>query len=226
MSATATAPAAPAATWLAAPAGPWKTLSTAMTAEVPAIAGRPVPVACAPGAGLGNPACYLPAIPVIEVDGEAAGGRPRRLRPRQPRRPRALPGHLGRPDPRVRPRRPHPATASGPRQGQLVPGRQRAGRVPHRGPPGRPPPRRPPLAARHRLPPHPRRLHRRRRRARQPPRGRPGRRPPAGPRGRRHPRARRDRRGRRQGRGHHRPRCPRPAARHLARGPPDAPTAT
>ena len=33
----------------------------------------------------------------------------------------------------------------------------------------------------------------------------------------RHPRARRDRSGRRQGRGRHRPRCPRPAPRHLAR---------
>ena len=41
-----------------------------MTAEVPAIAGRPVPVACAPGAGLGSPACYLRDIPVIEVDGD------------------------------------------------------------------------------------------------------------------------------------------------------------
>ena len=41
-----------------------------MTAEVPAIAGRPVPVACAPGAGLGTPACYLRDIPVIEVDGD------------------------------------------------------------------------------------------------------------------------------------------------------------
>jgi len=71
MSATATAPAAPAApAWLAAPAGDWKTLSDAMTAEVPAIAGRPVPVACAPGAGLGHPACYLRDIPVIEVDGD------------------------------------------------------------------------------------------------------------------------------------------------------------
>jgi len=68
MSATATAPAAPA--WLAAPAGDWKTLSDAMTAEVPPIAGRPVPVACAPGAGLGSPACYLRDIPVIEVDGD------------------------------------------------------------------------------------------------------------------------------------------------------------
>ena len=67
MSATATAPAA---AWLAAPAGDWKTLSAAMTAEVPPIAGRPVPVACAPGAGLGAPACYLRDIPVIEVDGD------------------------------------------------------------------------------------------------------------------------------------------------------------
>jgi VWA domain containing CoxE-like protein len=41
-----------------------------MTAEVPAIAGFPVPVACAPGAGLGSPACYLRDIPVIEVDGD------------------------------------------------------------------------------------------------------------------------------------------------------------
>jgi hypothetical protein len=70
MSATATAPAAPAPAWLAAPAGDWKTLSAAMTAEVPAIAGRPVPVACAPGAGLGSPACYLRDIPVIEVNGD------------------------------------------------------------------------------------------------------------------------------------------------------------
>ena len=71
MSATAApAPAAPAPAWLAAPAGDWKTLSAAMTAEVPAIAGRPVPVACAPGAGLGSPACYLRDIPVIEVDGD------------------------------------------------------------------------------------------------------------------------------------------------------------
>jgi hypothetical protein len=40
MSATALAPAP--APGLAAPAGPWKKLSAAMTAEVPAIAGRPV----------------------------------------------------------------------------------------------------------------------------------------------------------------------------------------
>ena len=70
MSASATTPAAPAPVWLAAPAGDWKTLSAAMTAEVPAIAGRPVPVACTPGAGLGSPACYLRDMPVIEVDGD------------------------------------------------------------------------------------------------------------------------------------------------------------
>ena len=90
MSATVTAPAAPAPAWLAAPAGDWKTLSDAMTAEVPAIAGRPVPVACAPGAGLGAPACYLRDIPVIEVRSFVVAGevlvrtppRPRRWLPR------------------------------------------------------------------------------------------------------------------------------------------------
>ncbi|HEY2261242.1 MAG TPA: VWA domain-containing protein [Streptosporangiaceae bacterium] len=82
MSATATAAAAPA--WLAAPAGDWKTLSAAMTAEVPAIAGRPVPVACAPAAGLGHPACYLPDIPVIEVDGDSLGTSPAGCDPASP----------------------------------------------------------------------------------------------------------------------------------------------
>jgi hypothetical protein len=81
MSATATAPAAP---WLASPAGPWKALSAAMTAEVPAIAGRPVPVACAPGAGLGNPACFIPGIPVIEVDGKLLGAAPATCDPASP----------------------------------------------------------------------------------------------------------------------------------------------
>ena len=58
---TALHPPAPPA--LAKPTGAWRTLSAAMTAEIPAITGRPVPVACAPGAGLGHPACYLPAHP-------------------------------------------------------------------------------------------------------------------------------------------------------------------
>ena len=80
MSATALAP----APGLAAPAGPWKKLSDAMTAEVPAIAGRPVPVACAPGAGLGNPACYIPGIPVIEVDGKLLGADPDDCDPASP----------------------------------------------------------------------------------------------------------------------------------------------
>jgi hypothetical protein len=72
MPATAPAPAA----GLARPAGPWKKLSRTMTAEVPAIAGRPVPVACAPGAGLGSAACYIPGIPVIEVNGRLLGVAP------------------------------------------------------------------------------------------------------------------------------------------------------
>jgi hypothetical protein len=84
MSATATAPAAPAPAWLARPAGDWKKLSAAMTAEIPAIAGRPVPVACAPGAGLGAPACYIPAIPVIEVDGSLLGDAPATCDPASP----------------------------------------------------------------------------------------------------------------------------------------------
>ena len=70
MTATATRPRRPRPRLARRPAGDWKTLSAAMTAEVPAIAGRPVPVACAPGAGLGSPACYLRDIPVIEVDGD------------------------------------------------------------------------------------------------------------------------------------------------------------
>jgi hypothetical protein len=79
----ATAPAAPAA-GLAKPAGPWKKLSAAMTAEVPAIAGRPVPVSCAPGAGLGSPACYLPTVPVIEVNGKYLGVAPATCDPASP----------------------------------------------------------------------------------------------------------------------------------------------
>jgi hypothetical protein len=83
MTATAT-PAAPAAPGLAAPAGDWKKLSAAMTAEVPALAGRPVPVACAPGAGQGAPACYIPSVPVIEVDGTTLGVAPADCDPASP----------------------------------------------------------------------------------------------------------------------------------------------
>jgi hypothetical protein len=74
---TALAPPAPAATPAVRPApalaGPWKKVSAAMTAQMPAIAGRPVTVTCAPGAGHGNPACYLPQAGRIEVDGRLLG---------------------------------------------------------------------------------------------------------------------------------------------------------
>ena len=79
---TALHPPAPPA--LAKPTGAWRTLSAAMTAEIPAITGRPVPVACAPGAGLGHPACYLPGIPVIEVDGNLLGVSPATASPASP----------------------------------------------------------------------------------------------------------------------------------------------
>ncbi len=79
---TALHPPAPPA--LAKPTGAWRTLSAAMTAEIPAIAGRPVPVASAPGAGLGHPACYLPAIPVIEVDGNLLDVTPADANPASP----------------------------------------------------------------------------------------------------------------------------------------------
>jgi hypothetical protein len=74
----------PALPALATPTGAWRKLSAAMTAEIPAIAGRPVPVACAPGAGLGHPACYLPTIPVIEVDGGLLGIKPATADPSSP----------------------------------------------------------------------------------------------------------------------------------------------
>jgi hypothetical protein len=48
----------------------WDTLSAALTAEVPVIADRDdLLVTTAPGAGHGAPACFLPALATIEVDG-------------------------------------------------------------------------------------------------------------------------------------------------------------
>ena len=53
------------------PAAPgWVSLSAALTAEVPVIADRDdLLVTIAPGAGHGAPACFLPALATIEVDG-------------------------------------------------------------------------------------------------------------------------------------------------------------
>ena len=56
---TALPPAAPPA--LATPTGAWRKLSAAMTAEIPAITGRPVPVACAPSAAWATPPATCPA---------------------------------------------------------------------------------------------------------------------------------------------------------------------
>jgi hypothetical protein len=53
----------------------WLALSVAMTDEVPVIADRDdLLVSIAPGAGRGAPACFLPALATIEVDGYHLGG--------------------------------------------------------------------------------------------------------------------------------------------------------
>ena len=118
-----------------------------------------------PGAGLGHPACYLPGIPVIEVDGNLLGVTPATARPASPADRERYPvlwGALTHEGGHAAHSKVCPPPAG--RARQLVRGRPPAGGVPHGGRPGHPPPRRPPLAARHRQQAHPRRLHRRRRR--------------------------------------------------------------
>ena len=140
------APAAP-------PAGAWLKLSAALTGQVPPIAGRAdLVVTCAPGAGHGSPACFFPALAAIEVDGTHLGVAPGHRQPGQPGRPGTLPGHLGRPDPRMRPRRPHPLEPAARRGRRLGRGRPHARGIPHRNRADRPPPRRPPLAPRNHHP--------------------------------------------------------------------------
>jgi hypothetical protein len=77
---TPTDPADPAADPTAEPvldpaaAAGWRTLSAAMTDEVPIIADREdLLVSVAPGAGHGAPACFIPAQATIEVDGTHLG---------------------------------------------------------------------------------------------------------------------------------------------------------
>src|SRR6266702_4519061 len=75
----------PAATRSPDPAGDWLPLSAALTTQVPAIAGRDdLVVACAPGAGHGSPACYLPALARVEVDGTHLGVDPAAADPARP----------------------------------------------------------------------------------------------------------------------------------------------
>ena len=75
----------PAATPSPDPAGDWLPLSAALTAQIPAIAGRDdLVVACAPGAGHGSPACYLPALARVEVDGTHLGVDPATADPARP----------------------------------------------------------------------------------------------------------------------------------------------
>jgi len=75
----------PAATPSPDPAGDWLPLSAALTAQIPAMAGRDdLVVACAPGAGHGSPACYLPALARVEVDGTHLGVDPATADPARP----------------------------------------------------------------------------------------------------------------------------------------------
>ncbi len=187
---TALHPAAPPA--LATPTGAWRKLSAAMTAEIPAIAGRPVPVACAPGAGLGHPACYLPGIPVIEVDGDLLGVSPVTASPASPADRERYPviwgalthegGHAA--HSKVCP--PPAGTANWCEAAHLLEESPMEAAQVTRRPGDR-------RWLRHRQQAHPRRLRRRRPGPRYSPRGRLGRRPGPGQARCRHPGGRRDR---------------------------------
>jgi hypothetical protein len=75
----------PAATPSSDPTGDWLPLSAALTAQVPDLAGRDdLVVACAPGAGHGSPACYLPALARVEIDGTHLGVDPATADPARP----------------------------------------------------------------------------------------------------------------------------------------------
>jgi hypothetical protein len=101
------------------PTGAWLKLSAALTAEIPAISGRDdLVVAWAPGAGHGSPACYLPALVRVEVDGFHLGVHPGHRRPSPPVGPGTLPRHLGRLGARGRPRRPQPLGHQDPAHGE------------------------------------------------------------------------------------------------------------
>ncbi|MCK9921221.1 VWA containing CoxE family protein [Frankia sp. AgPm24] len=68
------------------PSGDWLTLSARLTDELPALSGRRDLVAgCAPGAGHGAAACYLPHEAAVEVDGTILGTlAPASLHPARP----------------------------------------------------------------------------------------------------------------------------------------------
>ncbi len=77
--------AGPAATPSPDPPGAWLALSAALTEQIPPIAGRDdLIVACAPGAGHGSPACFLPALVRVEVDGHHLGVDPATADPARP----------------------------------------------------------------------------------------------------------------------------------------------
>jgi hypothetical protein len=65
--------------------GAWLALSAALTDQVAALADREdLMVSCAPGAGRGAPACFLPALATIEIDGIHLGADPATCDPARP----------------------------------------------------------------------------------------------------------------------------------------------
>src|ERR1035441_3551728 len=63
----------------------WLAFSAAMTAQVPAIAGRAdLTVTVAPGVGRGAPACFIPATAEIEGNGDPLGVAPATANPASP----------------------------------------------------------------------------------------------------------------------------------------------
>jgi hypothetical protein len=68
--------------------GEWLTFSAALSDQIGVIADRDdLMVTAAPGAGRGAPACFLPALAAIEVDGELLDTDPATCAPQRPQRP-------------------------------------------------------------------------------------------------------------------------------------------
>ncbi|MEV5704818.1 VWA domain-containing protein [Actinoallomurus sp. NPDC052274] len=65
--------------------GAWLKLSAAFTDQITHLTGREdLTVTCAPGAGLGSPGCFIPALATIELDGTHLGHNPATCNPRRP----------------------------------------------------------------------------------------------------------------------------------------------
>ena len=119
----------------------WEALSEALTDEAPVLAERDdLTVAIVPGAGQGSPACLLPALARIEIDGTHLGVDPATAHPARPGRPLPLPDRVGAVRARMRPRPPHRLDPHPRRRAGRGPRGHAAGGVPDRGRAHPPPP--------------------------------------------------------------------------------------